>query len=214
VRKVVRLVFVLALGALGVVAVLAWLSLGAEEGATWTTTAAALAVLASLITAWNGQRAIELQEDAKQPYPYPYVDTTSRYSLMQLRVTNYGGSVALNISLEWNDEPLLNDQGQQVKFTEQEGAPDIAVLLPGQSVAARLGVDFEMYSKNSMNYSGIVKFSNASGKAMKHSFFLSAEQYRGGYSYEEEGLRTHYELQRIPKELKKLNNAVKRLWKQ
>lgn len=220
-RKVVRIFLVVA-WAIAIIAVaMAFYFLGPYEGAAWTTLAAALAVSASLMTVGIGeqvlqlqQRVLQLQEDAQQPYPYPSVDVTSRYQLMQLRVTNYGGSVARNISLEW-DEPLLNDQDQQVQFMGQEGAPDIAVLLPGQSVAARLGDEIEMYNKyNDMNYSGIIKFSNASGKTMKRSFFLSAEQYRGGYSYEEEGVRAHYELQRIPKELKKLNDTVKKLGKQ
>lgn len=214
-RKVVPVFLIIGLVALAVAApVAAFVFLGPRQGATWTTLAAALAVSASLMTVWIGQRVLQLQEDAQQPYPYPYIDLASRYSLMQLRVTNYGGSIARNISLEW-DEPLLNAQDQQVQFMGQEGAPDIVVLLPGQSVAARLGLDFEMYKKyDDMNYSGIVKFSNASGKTMKHSFFLSAEQYRGAYAYEEEGLKTHYQLQRIPEELKKLKDEVKRLGKQ
>ncbi len=213
-RKVVR-IFLVVGSIIAIVAIaMAFYFLGPYEGAAWTTLAAALAVIASLTTAYIAQRVLELQEDAKQPDPYPSIDVTSRYQIMQLRVTNYGGSVARNVSLEWN-KPLLNAQNQQVQFMGQEGAPDIAVLLPGQSIAARLGTEIEMYNKYSdMNYSGIIKFSNASGITIKRSFFLSAEQYRGGYSYEEEGVKTHYQLQRIPEELKKLNDTVKRLGKQ
>jgi hypothetical protein len=211
-RKIFRTALIITLGALAVaVAVTAWRSLGPGEGATWSTVAAVLAVITSLIAVWNGQRILELQEDAQQPYPYPSIDFESRYSLMQLRVTNYGGSVARNINLKW-DKPLLDPQARQVRFTEQEEAPDIAVLLPGQSIATLVGTDIEMFNKyKDMNYSGAVEFANASGRTSQHSFYLSAEQYRGSPTHEQEGLKTHYQLQQVPNELRKLNSELKKV---
>lgn len=205
-RGIIRTTLILALGALAATAAItAWLFLGPQEGPTWTTIAAALAV-----TAWNTKRVLELQEDTQQPHPYPWIDVASRYKFMQLRVTNYGGSVTRDISLE-RDKPLLDAQGRRVQFTEQEKAPGIAVLLPDQSVAAPIGTDIEMYGKyKDIYYSGTIKFKYAAGKALKYPFYLSAEQYRHTLAYEEEGLKTHFQLQKIPKELEKLNREVKR----
>ena len=107
---------------------------------------------------------------------------------------------------------MLDAQGRRVQFTEQEKASGIAVLLPDQSVAAPIGTDIEMYGKyKDTYYSGTIKFKNASGKALKHPFYLSAEQYRHTLAYEEVVPKTHYQLQKIPKELEKLNREVKRL---
>lgn len=175
--------------------------------------AASLAVTASLVSAWTGQRVLELQEDAQQPYPYPFFDVTSRYSVMQLRVTNFGGSVARDINLKC-DNPLLNAKGDPVTFSEQEGAPDIAVLLPGQSVTTPVGTDEEIFGERTdLNYSGSVKFKTASGKDEEHPFYLSAEQYRHTLAYDEEQLKTHHQLQQIPKEVKTLRNEIKRFGK-
>lgn len=69
-----------------------------------------------------------------------------------------------------------------------------------------------MFEKcDDMNYSGHVKFKNASGRIFEHSFHLSAEQHRNRLSYEEEKTKTHHQLQRIPEELRKLNFEVKKL---
>jgi len=175
--------------------------------------AASLAVIASLASAWTGQRVLELQEDAQQPYPYPSIDVTSRYRFMQLRVTNFGGSVARDINLRW-DNSLLNYKGDPVAFSKQEGAPDIAVLLPGQSVTTPIGTDIQILGERTdLNYSGSVEFKTASGKFKKHPFHLSAEQYRHTLAYDEEQLKTHYQLQQIPKELKTLRNEIKRFGK-
>jgi hypothetical protein len=64
-----------------------------------------------------------------------------------------------------------------------------------------------------LNYSGSVKFKTASGKDEEHPFYLSAEQYRHTLAYDEEQLKTHHQLQQIPKELKTLRNEIKRFGK-
>jgi hypothetical protein len=173
--------------------------------------AASLAVIAALVSAWTGQRVLELQEDAQKPYPYPSIDANSRYSLMQLRVTNYGGSVARDINLSWdNNNPLLNADDVPVKFSDQDDAPDIAVLLPEQSAALLIGGDEQTFNeRKGLNYSGKVKFKTASGKLMEHTFYLSPEQYRNTLVYDEEQPKTHYQLQKIPEELKRLREEIK-----
>ena len=68
-----------------------------NSDAVWAVIAASLAVIASVIAAWTGQKALEIQEDSQKPYPYPMVDASSRYGLLQLRVKNTGGSPAHDI---------------------------------------------------------------------------------------------------------------------
>jgi hypothetical protein len=53
-----------------------------KSDAVWAVIAASLAVIASVIAAWTGQKALEIQEDAQKPYPYPMVDASSRYGLL------------------------------------------------------------------------------------------------------------------------------------
>lgn len=210
-RVIVRIILIVAFTtAIGVIGAAFWL-LGFRDPAAWAAVAAALAVITSIISAWPAQRVLELQQDAQQPYPYPSIDLTSRYGLIQLRVTNYGGSAAHDICLHWH-QPLLNSQGEEVKFTKQAGAPDISVLLPNESV--NLSIDgsrqlFEAYEK--LNYSGEVTFKDSSKRTIKYPFLLSAEKYRYTLSYSEEEPKTHYQLQKIPDELHKLRTEVNRL---
>ncbi len=119
--------------------------------------------------------------------------------------------MARDINFKWDDNPLLDVHGEPVGFTKQEGAPDVAVLLPEQSIATYIGLHFEIFDKyEDMNYSGHLEFKNASGKIMRHPFYLSAEQYRNTLTHDEERLKTHHRLQQIPDELKKLSSELKK----
>lgn len=211
-HEIVRVTWLLALGAVAIaVAVAAGRLLGPDEGATWTTFAAALAVVSSLITARTGQRVLEIQQAAQRPYPYPFIDASSRYQLLQLRVANFGGTAAHDIRLEWKNRPL-DFQNRPVSFTSQSGAPEIAVLLPGQSVATPIDSDAGFFGKHEdANYTGRVFFKDASGKSLHHDFYVSAGQYRLSSSYAEEEPKTHFELQKIPKQLEELRHAIDRL---
>ena len=201
-----------------VVGVVPWIALGLAlftlksiPVATLTTIAAAAAVTASVVSAWNGQRVTELQQEAQRPYPYPSIDASSRYQLLQLRVTNLGGTAAHDISLEWEDRPL-DFRGRPIGFSSGSGASEIAVLLPGHSVSTPINTDSEFFKKyENANYEGEITFKDASGKRAQHKFFMSAEQYRQATGYEEEEPRTLHELQNIPKELKNLTQEVTRL---
>lgn len=210
-RAIVRATLIIA-GIIAVAAIIATLSLvGPGSTETWAVIAAALAVITSVISSWPAQRVLELQQDAQQPYPYPAIDVKSRYGLMQLRVTNSGGSAAHDISLRW-DKPLLNTQGELVRFTKHAGAPEIPVLLPGESAAMLVGGSHALYEKyQDMNYSGEVEFRDASGTRIKHPFHLSAEAYRSTLVHDQEEPKTHYELQKIPDELQKLRTEVRQL---
>ncbi len=138
----------------------------------WAVMAAALAVIASVIAAWTGQKSLEIQEDAQKPYPYPSIDATSRYGLLQLRVKNTGGSAAHNIRLVW-DKPLLNSKGEPIKFTDQNEAPEIPVLLPNENASVLIdGAKDFFASVADANYTGRILFQDASGNQRNHKFFF------------------------------------------
>jgi hypothetical protein len=179
-----------------------------NSDAAWAIIAASLAVIASVIAAWTGQKALEIQEEAQKPYPYPTVEASSRYGFLQLRVKNTGGSAAHNIRLVW-DKPLVNSKGEPIRFTDQEGAPDIPVLLPNESATVLIdGAQQFFKSVSDANHTGWIHFQDAAGNPRKHKFYLSVEYYRKRLYYDQEEPMTHYQLQKIPE---KLDNVVSEL---
>ena len=182
--------------------------LGIHASETWAVVAAALAVITSILSSWLALRVLEIQQDEKSPYPYPSIDVRSRYGLMQLRIKNSGGSAARNIFIKWK-KPLLNTQGEEVRFTKQGNTPDIPILLPNESVAVLVGgtrAIYELYQD--MNYSGIIEFQDVSERKLKQIFYISAETYRSTLDYEDEELRTEMALQKLPEEIEKLRKEV------
>lgn len=179
--------------------------------ATWAVLAAALAVVTSIISAWGALRVIELEEDKLCPNPYPHFDTTSRYGLMLLRVTNSGGGAAYNIDLIW-DEQLVNSRGEIIRYSPDRKSPEIPVLLPGESVSKTVDGYIQFFGMQKRHeYSGDVKFTDGKGRKFKRRFVLDAEMYKGTPYYSEEELKTHYELQKLPSELQKLTSEVTKL---
>lgn len=207
-RWITRLILILTIViAVGVIVFVICSAPDSEGG--WATIAGGLAVIAAVVAAWTGQRALELQEDALRPYPYPTVDSTSRYGLLQLRVENTGGSAAHDIRLKW-DKPLLNSKGEPVVFTVMEGAPDIPVLLPGESASILIdGVGQFFGAVSDANYSGSVEFKDASGSDQKHRFLLSVEGHRKSLYHEDEEPMTHHQLQQLPSKMDGLIRELK-----
>jgi hypothetical protein len=60
-------------------------------------------------------------------------------------------------------------------------------------------------------YTGYIKFKDVSGKRFKHRFMLDAEMYRGSLYHDREELKTHYEIQRLPEELKKIQTELAKI---
>lgn len=174
-----------------------------SDGA-WATIAAALAVVASVVAAWTSQKSFELQQDAQLPYPYPSVDGRSRYGLLQLCVTNTGGTAAHNIRITW-DKPLLNSKGERIVFTKQDGAPDIAVLLPGQRASKLIDGSAQFFpAVTNADYSGVIEFEDGSGRRLKHRFQISIEDLRGSLYHDQEEPKALFELQKIPGKIEEL----------
>ena len=201
-RTLVRVLLAVALIVSATVIFGALLNFGLGNSAAWNVVAASSAVIAAVVSAWTSTRVLERQEDAQLPYPYPYIDASSRYQLLQLRIQNFGGTTARSIRLVW-DKPLRNRQGNNV------GCQEIPILMPQHSVAEVIDVDFAFFDREQdAEYSGMVLFRDANGKDYKHPFHVSVEQYRVASTYDDEVQKTHYKLQQIPEHLKRLNREL------
>lgn len=210
-RIIIRLLLLAALLVAVVVVVYALETLTDTSEAVWAALAGALAVVTSVISAFIAQRVLEIQEDTLLPEPYPSFDFKSRYSLAQLRVTNGGGSSAYRINLEWRN-PIFDFEGKEVRFPHNEGTPEIPILLSKESVSIPIGASHQFINgSHDLNYSGCIEYEDARGTKHKREFFLSAEMYKKSLVYSEEETRTHYELQKIPKEIENLKKEVVKL---
>lgn len=210
-RIIARIILAVSFIASIAVIVAAVLLLGLRDPVAWAGVAAALAVITSVISSWVSQRALELQQDAQKPYPYPSVDVTSRYGLVQLRVANYGGSAAHDISIKW-DKPLLNSREEPIRFTIQEGAPEIPVLMPNESISILIDGSLQLFRKyQDMNFTGRIEFMDASRRRQGHPFYFSIEKYRQALTFAQEDPKTHHELQKIPDEIHKLRAELRKI---
>ncbi len=170
--------------------------------------AGALAVLTSAISAWGANRVVELTENELKPYPFPFIDAQSRRGLIQLSITNFGGSTASDVRLFWT-EPLLNVKGNKVTLGPRDCIP---VLLPKETIRVPLGGTIEFYAKyKEPNYTGKVEFRNSSGRRFRYRFNASAEQFLGTLVHEDEMSLTHEKLQAVPGILDNLTAEVRKI---
>lgn len=206
-RYIIRLLLGVTFVAAAFVAILAYTSQGVNS---WATIAAALAVITSVISSWSAQKIFEQQDDNQKPYVFPTIDNTSRVGLLLFRVKNYGGSPAYDIYIDWQI-PLLNLQNNVIKFNQyNDEDPEISVLLPQESLAILIDSQpgFFQKHKDSMNYTGTIRFKNVSGKNFKYPFRVNAGQIAktvANDSEEPEGFR---KLQDIPDSIDNLTKEV------
>ena len=202
----------------------------AGQKEAWATLAAALAVITSMVSAWGAQRVVELEEARMSPYPYPQFDTKSRYGLLLLKITNFGGGAAHNVRLIWDkplknsngntseprfveavswDKPLKNSNGNTIDFSNSEESENLSILLPNQHISRIVDGLVGFFSVASPHlYSGTVEFKDGAGKKRNHKFHLDADCLKGTPMHDEEGPKTHYELQKLPDELAKLRKSI------
>jgi hypothetical protein len=158
----------------------------------WATLAAALAVITSMVSAWGTQRVVELEESRLSPYPYPQFDAKSRYGLLLLKITNFGGGAAHSVRLIW-DKPLKSSDGRLIDFSNLEETENLSVLLPNQHISKIVdGTAIFFSTPGPHHYSGTIEFKDGSGNKRSHKFHLDAECLRNSPRYDEEGLKTHY----------------------
>ena len=180
--------------------------------------AASLAVIAATLSAFGSLRIAELEEDARRPRPYPFIDVESRYGIVQLAVKNLGGGPAHDIRIKWMN-PIKNSKGEPIGFTKVLGAPDIPMLLPGAMVSTLIDHSVALFDKEAVThpghqhpeYSGVISYSDAAGNDYSHPFSISLEQYRHQRVYTEEALRTHYDLQQIPRKLEAIERELRKI---
>lgn len=183
------------------------------QNQAWATLAAALAVITSMVSAWGAQRVVELEEARMSPYPYPQFDTKSRYGLLLLKITNFGGGVAHNVRLIW-DFPLKSSDGKTIDFSNSDESENLSVLLPNQHISKIVDGTVGFFSVPGPHlYSGTVEFKDGAGKKRSHKFHLDAECLKGTPMHDEEGPKTYYELQKLPRELEKLRISIEEIGK-
>lgn len=180
--------------------------------------AGSAAVIAAAISALVAFRSAELTEERLKPYPYPFIDTSSRYGLAQLRIRNVGGSAAHEVYLEWQGReiPEVHSQNREGSIpllgNGKENA--IAVILPYESLSQALDAPHKVSEQAKVSGSewhGMVRFKDSRGQSHKHFFLLDVTNLGRGLLYDSEEPKTMYELQKLPKELDKLTQAVKEL---
>ena len=177
--------------------------LGIENKESAAIIAAALAVLTSAYSSWSAQRILEMQEDSLKPYPYPFIDITSRPGIMMFRVKNFGSTVACDIELVW-------DNGKHFDFHRDPGEPDITVLMPGEIISYNRNIG-DSDQDLSRAITGTINFKDAAGRKMSHKFVVSLAQYAYSEKVDNEKSITNMEVQRIPRELNNLVGQVSRL---
>jgi hypothetical protein len=173
--------------------------------------AAALAVLASIASAWGSQRVIELQENALEPVIRASFDFRHRYGLAQFRVANRGGSAAYDLRIEW-DNPLQTVDGGLVQIFGPSGI--LPVLLPGDEASSLLGQSNAFFAAHSQTtWSGTLKYRNASAECRATRFTLTAEHERSSLVHNEEDPKTQFELQKIPDRLEDIASELSKMRK-
>ncbi|UZJ44217.1 hypothetical protein OOT55_16375 [Marinimicrobium sp. C6131] len=173
--------------------------------------AGALAVITAVVSAWGAQRVVELEEDRQKPYPYPSFDFSSRYGLVLFRVENSGGGVAHDISFKWDGDPVTRG-GQEICFSSDCKGVQIPVLLPGKSISKTISDSAAFFqAKSSREHSGTLSFKDSLGRKHSHIFRMNAEMYLGTPTHSDEALKTHYELQKIPNQLEKVEGELKKI---
>jgi len=86
--------------------------------------------------------------------------------------------------------------------------------MPGGSIATLIdGVPqfFQAYKPEEADYSGEIEFRDAAGKKHSHPFRVNAGQFCGTLMHDEESLKTHYELQKIPDKLDAIERTLRNI---
>lgn len=147
---------------------------GFVDPVAWATVAAALAVLAAVVSAWTSQRQLELQEDAIQPSLLPAIDVRSRTNLAQFTITNHGGSHAYDVTLEWT-RALPGRDGKPISL----GAAPIPMIPKGESASVLITSSHDLISKNEdTTFTGMIRFKNGQGRKFSEQFMVTAEHER------------------------------------
>ncbi|NOS76268.1 MAG: hypothetical protein HOP36_17365 [Methyloglobulus sp.] len=184
------------------------------QNEAWATLAASLAVITSVVSAWGAQRVVELEEQKLEPYPYPHFDLTSHPGLIFVKITNFGGGPAYEIKLSW-DSPLKDSKGDEINFNNSNSSGELAILLPGQYISRFVDGSAGLFEREGNHiYKGNIKFKDGKDKDRSCQFILDAGSYKKSPLFDNEVLKTHRELQKIPGLIQSLAEKVEEIAQQ
>lgn len=173
------------------------------------------AVLAACMSALVSFRSISIAEEAQKPYPYPYIDISSRLGLSLLKLKNAGGTAAHQVYLEWEKgaPSLCQRNGQQAETVLFASDADhaISVLMPGDEQATFLGAHhwvFQQLEKLPQELRGNVVFHDVKGNQHKQKFCLDTSFYKWSLSEGTELLKAQYALGKLPDSLNAINKSL------
>lgn len=186
-----------------------WLTVGPTRPEAWTTIAAALAVVTSVVSAFAAIRLAEIQQDAQRPYIEAYLDFDSRQGLVSFRIKNVGLTTAYSISAIL-DNKLENLKSQMVGFGLSNSRKPVSILLPQQSVSQLIDVTHRFMEDHAeAEFHGKVHFKDLRNRTYSNDFCFDASGYRNASLYETETAVTQKELQKIPQELRHICKALR-----
>ena len=174
------------------------------------------AILTASISALIAFRSAELTEERLRPYPYPYIDLRSRLDLAQLRIKNVGGTAAHDIYLEWtgNSIPKKHEEkdGTDIPLLAYGKENAISILLPYESISEFLDSAAKISEQAKVEdtvWKGFINFKDARGQRHRNPFIMDMKNFRRGLTYDTEEPKTMRELQKLPKKISELTEAVK-----
>jgi len=179
---------------------------GFVDSGAWATVAAALAVLAAILSAWTSQRQLELQEDAVQPALLPAIDVRSRTNLAQFKITNHGGSHAYDVTVAWN-RPLQGLDGKTISL----GAAPIPMIPKGESASMLIMSSHDLISRNQdTTFTGTIRFKNLRGRAFSEPFMITAEHERVAMVLATDEQELKEDIKKIREALESVAKAIKK----
>lgn len=185
----------------------ALLRAGGEPGPeTLLLAAAAFAVVGSTVSALASQKVLQLEEEARLPYVAVELDPYSRYGLIQVKLTNRGGTRAHKISLDWN-HALRDKDGNVV------GGYPVAALAAGESAYFLVDTGTKLMREHppGTSFEGTLSWKDVHGHKYQESFSLGFDHLRGSYYYTLEEKKTAHRLQEIPGCLQDIAAVLKAL---
>jgi len=181
----------------------------------WNTVTAEIALIIAIISGWITYETFREAQERKKPFITIFPDYSSRYDLLQLRMRNNGEHPAYNVKIEW-DRPIVNHKGEQARFNKYSNDIE-AVILNGNEETSVLidtpGKFYETHKESGLNFKGTITYSlkSDSKSTIEKTFEVSFEHRGASLSYEEENVRTSFELQKIPKQLDGIRKTIERL---
>ncbi|WP_017797581.1 hypothetical protein [Oceanobacillus kimchii] len=163
-----------------------------------------LSVLAASISGLIAAIVLKQNKDKDRPYII-LKPNYNRYGFIQIEVTNHGTETAIIDYFE-TDVTFNLHKGQSFFEVIKE-----IVIPPGVSIKYPLLLIREYEEKNACYTSkGIIRYKNIAGKKYKNKFMFNIENQGPSFAHDNESTKTHYKIQMIPDEIRKLKEELKK----